>query len=466
MTAKLPPQLVSSDLPAVILSQVGKNLPSLTVSIENWVTLHSKHVQRLQSAWGGIMSRLGIDGVVIHSGVSALKYSRDDQYWPLAATPHFVHWCPYFETPAFLVIRLGEKPKLIVENHNSFWEGPSPRLNSWDRNAFTVEPCDDLSQQKWPSGYAFIGDDIRLATKTGMLIEQCNRDDLMSAADALRTLKSDYEVACIRIAADIAARGHNHLKSIFDSGAVSEIGLHHEYLRLTEQTDFSLPYGNIVALGANCGVLHHVHYERLIVAGETSLLVDAGATFNGYASDITRTWARGDSAMAKIFKVLLASVDKVQRELVSGVTVGRSYEDLHNHSHERLATVLKDCGLVSCSVEEMVSSGLTRLFFPHGLGHSLGIQVHDVGMKKTKPSAENRYLRNTSLITAGQVVTIEPGIYFIPSLMEQALTGPKRAFVNEALVKGLSPFGGIRIEDDILVTDQGAVNLTRDLVSG
>jgi Xaa-Pro dipeptidase len=90
--------------------------------------------------------------------------------------------------------------------------------------------------------------------------------------------------------------------------------------------------------------------------------------------------------------------------------------------------------------------------------------VHDVGMKLAKPSAENPYLRNTSMITAGQVVTIEPGVYFIPKLMQDALTGPKKAFVNEALVKGLMPFGGIRIEDDILVTTQGPINLTRDLV--
>jgi Xaa-Pro dipeptidase len=329
-----------------------------------------------------------------------------------------------------------------------------------------IETCDELSEQKWPSGYAFIGDDLKLALKSGISVEQCNRDDLLTAADLLRTLKSEYEVTCMRVAAEIAARGHNHLKSLFNAGAVSEMGLHHEYLRITDQTDFSLPYGNIVALGANCGILHHVHYDRRVVDGDTSLLVDAGATFNGYASDITRTWVRGNSPQAKAFRALVQGVDQAQLELVKSVKVGQAYEDLHNQSHVLLAGVLKDSGLVTCGIEEMVASGLTRLFFPHGLGHSLGIQVHDVGMKLTKPSKENPYLRNTSVMTAGQVVTIEPGIYFIPKLMKDALTGSHKTFVNEGLVRELMPFGGIRIEDDILITDRGPVNLTRDFVSG
>ena len=108
----------------------------------------------------------------------------------------------------------------------------------------------------------------------------------------------------------------------------------------------------------------------------------------------------------------------------------------------------------------MVGLGLTRAFFPHGLGHSLGLQVHDVGMRLTKPSQENPFLRNTSVITAGQVVTIEPGLYFIPSLLDGALKGAGARSINHSLLKELMPFGGIRIEDNILATVAGPVNLT------
>jgi len=142
------------------------------------------------------------------------------------------------------------------------------------------------------------------------------------------------------------------------------------------------------------------------------------------------------------------------------VTVGKPYEDLHNQAHELLAGVLISAGIVKCSVEAAVQGGVTRLFFPHGLGHSLGIQVHDVGMRLRKPSTDNPYLRNTSVLAAGHVVTIEPGIYFIPKLMHELMSGAMSNMVNTSLVKAMMPFGGIRIEDDILATDLGPVNLS------
>jgi Xaa-Pro dipeptidase len=114
--------------------------------------------------------------------------------------------------------------------------------------------------------------------------------------------------------------------------------------------------------------------------------------------------------------------------------------------------------------DELVAGGVTRLFFPHGLGHSLGLQVHDVGMRLKNPALENPYLRNTSKITAGQVCTIEPGLYFIPTLMKRLVEGHARSAVDTKMLDALMPFGGIRIEDNILATDSGPVNLTRDLI--
>ena len=449
-------------VPAVISSHIARKIPGIPTSAQDWNILHKAHLSRLQSAWGGLLSKFGLDGVVIHSGMSALKYSRDDQHWPTIATPHFVHWCPYGETPALLVIMPGSKPKLICETHTSFWEGPAPKLESWDQESFVIEPCEDLLKHRFSKNFAFIGDDIKLALKLGLAAEQCNRDDVLSIADGFRTLKSDYEVASMRVANEIAARGHRKVFTLFSRGDYSEHELHLEYLRETNQTDFSVPYGNIVALGANCGILHHVHYGKEKISGDNSLLVDAGATINGYASDITRTWVKGTGAAASAFRGLVDGVDQIQQQLIEGFTVGRPYEDLHNRAHVLLAGILKESGLVNCSSDEMVSSGLTRLFFPHGLGHSLGIQVHDIGMRPTKPSEKNPYLRNTSTITAGQVVTIEPGLYFIPKLMNDAIEGLQQHAVDKNLLLALMKFGGIRIEDNILATESGPVNLTRD----
>jgi Xaa-Pro dipeptidase len=111
----------------------------------------------------------------------------------------------------------------------------------------------------------------------------------------------------------------------------------------------------------------------------------------------------------------------------------------------------------------MDEAGVTRAFFPHGLGHSLGLQTHDVGCAQVRPKARNPHLRNTSTIAAGQVFTIEPGIYFIPALLDELEAGPHAGAVDWRLVGELRRLGGIRIEDDLLVAaDEGTRNLTRE----
>jgi Xaa-Pro dipeptidase len=450
-------------LPAILGSQVSKTMIEPPVTIDGWRILHRDHVARLQAAMGSVFSKLQLDGVLIHSGRSPLKYSGDDQHWPLVPTPSFFHWLPYSETPALLLLRPENKPKLFCEAHSSFWDGPAPVNECWNRESFDIEIVDDLGAVKFSNGMSYVGDELKLATKLGISSEQCNRSDLLSIIESFRTLKSDFEVASMRAANRTAVRGHRVLKDLFQAGEVSELALHLAYLKETRQTDFTVPYGNIVALGSHCGILHHVHYSDIKCVGDLSLLVDAGASCNGYASDITRTWVRGSGAAAENFRELLKSMEQIQKTLVQGLTVGKAYEDLHNEAHWLLAESLKAMSLVTCGIEEMVAGGLTRSFFPHGLGHSLGLQVHDVGMRLTKSDSKNPYLRNTSVITAGQVVTIEPGCYFIPTQMAVALNGPLSRSINHELLAALTPFGGIRIEDNILATTAGPVNLTCDL---
>jgi Xaa-Pro dipeptidase len=449
-------------IPAVITSSVAQSIPVIPESAEQWIHLHHEHLKKLASAYGAIVSRLGLDGIVIHSGLSLKRYSGDDQYWPATMTPHFQHWLPYKETPALLVLELGKKPKLVVEEHQSFWEGPAPGVVGWGKDFFDWQNVASLDAEKGLSRFAFIGDDLRLATALQIAPENRNRVDLVQCLDQLRTLKSNYEIAAMRKATIVALRGHEALKDAFLGGAsVQELALHQLYLAETMQTDFDVPYGNIVALGGNCGILHHVHYDRTFKTGDLSLLVDAGATERGYASDITRTWVRGKSSGAVVFKSLCDGVDALQRRLVAEFKVGVEYEELHNRSHELIGELIAEVGLVRLSAQDLVSTGVTRLFFPHGLGHSLGLQVHDVGMKLRQPSSHNPYLRNTTKIQAGQVCTIEPGLYFIPTLMDKLLNGPTNSAVDQKMLNELLPYGGIRIEDNILASNAGPLNLTR-----
>jgi Xaa-Pro dipeptidase len=138
------------------------------------------------------------------------------------------------------------------------------------------------------------------------------------------------------------------------------------------------------------------------------------------------------------------------------------YEDLHDESHRLLAAALCELGIGRGSPEALVERGVTRALFPHGLGHSLGVTVHDVGMKPRPPRPENRFLRNTSVIEVGQVFTIEPGIYVIDPLLAPLRADDRRALLDWAAIDELRPFGGIRIEDDVVIEPRGVRNLTRE----
>jgi Xaa-Pro dipeptidase len=124
--------------------------------------------------------------------------------------------------------------------------------------------------------------------------------------------------------------------------------------------------------------------------------------------------------------------------------------------------ILRDVGIVRGSADEAVAAGVTRAFYPHGLGHSLGLQTHDVGCALKAPRADNPFLRNTTDVAAGQVFTIEPGIYFIDALLADLKARPDGRLVDWDAVAALAPLGGVRIEDDVVVEPAGIRNLTRE----
>ena len=236
------------------------------------------------------------------------------------------------------------------------------------------------------------------------------------------------------------------------------------YLGATEQRETDLPYPSIVALNEHAATLHYQHLRIGRPTLARSLLIDAGAQFAGYAADITRTYAGSKDD----FAALIDSMETLQQKVCSEVRPGVDYLELHLLAHRLLAAVLRDHGLVTCADDEAIAAGITRAFLPHGLGHLLGLQVHDAGGRQADPSGKRReppstdpFLRLTRTLEPGFVVTIEPGLYFIPALLKPLLARHE-AKVNRAMVERLLPFGGIRIEDDVVVTAEGQRNLTRE----
>ena len=162
-------------------------------------------------------------------------------------------------------------------------------------------------------------------------------------------------------------------------------------------------------------------------------------------------------------------MDVMQKEIVDEVVAGTDYRELHINTHKKLAAVLVDAELASGDADTLLASGVTSAFFPHGLGHFLGVQVHDVGgfMKNESgtiidPPSGHPFLRLTRVLKENMVLTIEPGLYVIDMLLENLRDTPAEDKVNWKMVDWLRPFGGIRVEDNIRVLVNGQENLTRD----
>jgi len=430
--------------------------------------LYALHVADLERRFERVLADGGWDAVAIHSGSLVKRSTYDDQHWPLRPCPHFQHWLPLAEPEALLVVRPGRRPLLVRLDARSFWERPpAPESDAFAgaMDGVVVAGSAAAAGHLGPGRVAFVGEDPGAAARWGVPAEQACPPSLMKALDGLRTTKTPYEVACLAEANRRARAGHEALRAAFAGGDASELDLHLLFLRATAQDDWETPYKNIVALGPNAATLHHVAYGKAATSREAeSLLVDAGAACRGYGSDITRTWTRGSGAAAWAFAHLVQEVDGMQQRLCAAVTVGAPYEALHDESHRQVGAILREVGLARGSVEEIVAGGVTRAFYPHGLGHSLGLQTHDVGCSERLARADNPFLRNTTDVAVGQVFTIEPGVYFIEPLLDALRATPSGALVDWSLVRALAPLGGVRIEDDVHVVGGEAVvrNLTRE----
>ncbi len=424
--------------------------------------LYAEHVVTLTKGFVQALEAEGLDAVAIHSGSLALRSSYDDQFWAMNPVPMFSYWAPVRWPDCVLHLSKQRSPRLIVLRDLSFWERPAEPDWSLIREGLElveVSNEEDLKRAVGPTPKtAFIGEGTGPAKLLG--IERTNPPGLIDRLHDLRVFKTPYEIECHAEASRTGARGHRAAAEAFAAGERSELGLHLRFLEATRQDDADTPYKNIVALGDAGAILHHVTYRD--VPGAKSFLIDAGASHLGYPSDITRTYAADRS----LFAELLQGMEALQQRIVSKIAVGMPYEQLHDDSHYELAGVLIELGIATASAEACVECGVTRKLYPHGLGHSLGIQVHDVGCRKKAPKANNPFLRNTRTIEPGQLFTIEPGVYFIDTLLDELKASAHAGMVDWQKIDALRPYGGIRVEDNVVVQPKSSRanvrNLTRE----
>ncbi len=278
-----------------------------------------------------------------------------------------------------------------------------------------------------------------------------------------RRAKDDVEIELLRRAAAATARGFERARSAICAGVSErELAAELEYGFRMGGGDANPGYSTIVGIGTNSSVLHFAPSERRAEMGEV-VLIDAGAKVSGYVCDITRTYCVGEFRGAAL--ALHDLMVEVETNAVARCRPGVEWLSCHRAAALDIAKGLVHLDILKCSAESAVESGAIGLFFPHGLGHLVGLGVRDAAGTYPSRNTDQRIagvrVRIDMPLEVGFCVTVEPGVYFIKALLEdESRTGPYRDMVNWDALAPYIAVGGVRIEDDILITSNGHENLT------
>ena len=351
------------------------------------------------------------------------------------------------------------------------WTGPQPTLSELAKRigVFDVKPAGDVFEM-------CKGRDIHCLppyrTEHFRLLQgvtdhcDCSTkpsEDLIKAVISQREIKEDREIKQIEDALVITHAMHTRAMQTVKAGMRESVlaGVA-EGVAIAHQC--RLAYGAIVSRDGH--ILHNHGHHNILDDGDLVLCDMGSENIMRYASDITRTFpvsGKFTPRQKDIYELVLESEVKA----INASRVGNLFRDVHMLAATIIADGLKQLGIMKGDVDEAVAAGAHTLFFPHGLGHQIGLDVHDmeglgedlVGYSKDTVRSDQfgtAYLRMGKALEAGHVVTVEPGIYFIPELVDQwGNKGLHKEFINYDKVREYLNFGGIRIEDNVLVTDQG-----------
>jgi Xaa-Pro aminopeptidase len=302
-----------------------------------------------------------------------------------------------------------------------------------------------------------------LGLKVCRLAEYASRELILNVI-AQRNIKDQYEIAQLEEAAAIGYLMHTTAMKMARDGVREQ-----DIAGVIEGIALAHGGGSVsfpIILSKNGQTLHNHDHSNILRNGDL-MLVDCGAESSlHYASDNTRTSPVGgkfSTRQREVYQIVVDAVDKVS----AGIRPGMPYKELHLEAARVITSGLKALGLMKGDVEEAVQNGAHALFFPHGLGHMMGLDVHDMenlGENLVGYDAEIKrstqfgtaYLRLGRKLEEGYVLTNEPGIYFIPALIDKwQADGTNKDFIDFEKVNAYRDFGGIRLEDDLLVTADG-----------
>ena len=434
---------------------------------------------RVADAWDGETIP-----VVVPAGLP-IPIEGTDQFHDFHAHPEFQYLSGVAEPGATLVWEPGDgwrlfTPSLSIEDRVWMSEPPSAETQT-ERTGVKADDFSALadwlaSRRGRPLALLGNHDIEQRGTEYGaenwaaleIAVDEEATERVGKALAERRRSKDALELRHLRRAVDAAVAGHLRAWRTARAGLTErdvQIEMEAEFFRFGGDRT---AYSSIVGSGPNSAVLHGTPGDRTLGEGDL-VLIDAGPEIEGYASDVTRTFPVSASftpLQRHLYEVVLTA----QREAIESVRQGVEYKQLHLRASATIAQGLVDAGILRGAPDNLVAQDAHALFFPHGLGHMLGLSTHDCGGYLEGRIPEDRfglaYLRTDLPLQPGYVVTIEPGIYFIAALLtDPARRERYRDVVDWDRVDQMHDFGGIRIEDDVLVTEGGCEVLSAVLPS-
>ncbi len=432
------------------------------------------------------LARLVNFPVLLWSGVSKSRNFAANTY-PFRASSHFLYFAGIpLENAA---IRLdGGHLTLFLDNssaEDALWHGPTPSRDQIAQHigADEVRPLADLA--KFAQGIATLGNQdeaVRAMEKTlfakGIVLRRqhpMGNQDLEKAIVQLRMIQDEGAIAAIRSATAVSICAHKAgmaaTRISSDLAITTEAHIRAAMEAVITGHNMSCAYNSIVTIAGE--VLHNHHYHNPLGPRDL-LLADVGAeTADGWASDITRTWpvsGKFSATQRALYDVVLTAHDVCIENAKAGV----EYQSIHLSACQTIATGLVELGILKGRPEDLVAEDAHALFFPHGVGHLMGLDVHDMeDLGDLSGYADGRtrsdrfglaFLRLNRPLAAGMAVTIEPGFYQVPAILNDSKNRDRYAhMVNWERLAEFNDVRGIRIEDDILITATGNEVLSRDL---
>ncbi|WEK36322.1 MAG: aminopeptidase P family protein [Candidatus Pseudobacter hemicellulosilyticus] len=407
---------------------------------------------RLAARWDQVL--LSDEAVLVHSGKPIGRPGGLDQTYTFLPHPAY-----------FWLTGRRREEEVVLYSRNTGWQEfqkiPPPEQAVWEGEKVDLlvnEPGQTLEQL---TGY-LQAQGFKTLYQLGQSEQAVTGKafELRTLLDQTRRVKDAAEVRLIRELAGIAAKGYAVIEKTVAPGITErEIQVAYES-EIYRQGAHTVPYDSIVGAGTNSAILHALPTLKKVGPQEL-VLVDAGADIYDYCVDITRTYVSGtpDSRQKALYQLVL----DVQLQCMALTKAGAWWRDIHGRAATLFTQGLLELGILKGSMDSLVEKEVVSLFFPHGLGHLVGLRVRDTGHEENlSPKAYfGARLRVDLQLEPGHLITVEPGLYFIKALLDDpARIAPFKDNIDFNELAHWKNIGGVRIEDNVLVTETGNENLT------